>query len=93
MKGIVWLILLMLAGCALAPSNKDSSDSSDKSENIQTEKELDSMLDSLTAEGEYCLVRGSDREYDTIIDHIRYRYVKEEGYDTPRDNVKHLMNE
>ena len=51
--------------------------------------ELNAHLDSLTAQGEYMLVRGSDREYETIVGHIRYIYVKDEGYDTPIDSSKH----
>ncbi len=34
--------------------------------------ELNAELDSLTAQGEYMLVRGSDREYETIVGHIKY---------------------
>ena len=29
------------------------------------------------------LIRGSDRDYETIVGNIRYKYVKSEGYDTP----------
>lgn len=58
---------------------------------FQSLTDLDKELDSLNALGEYCLVRGSDREYDTIIDHIRYKYVKDEGYDTPVDESKHSI--
>ena len=39
---------------------------------------INKELDSLTALGEYILVRGSDRNYDTIIDHVRYIYTTEE---------------
>jgi hypothetical protein len=39
---------------------------------------LNKELDSLTALGEYILVRGSDRNYDTIIDHVRYIYTTDE---------------
>lgn len=38
-------------------------------------QQIDKSLDSMTKNGEYILVRGSNRNYDTIIDHIRYKYV------------------
>lgn len=38
-------------------------------------RRLTRELDSLTKEGEYVLVRGSDRNYDTIIDHVRYKHI------------------
>lgn len=41
-------------------------------------RRLRKELDSLTKEGEYVLVRGSDRNYDTIIDHVRYRHITDE---------------
>lgn len=43
-----------------------------------TMEERDKIMDSLTALGCYILVRGSDRNYDTIIDHTHYIYTTEE---------------
>lgn len=58
-------------------------------------KELEARLDSFAAEG-YCIVcRGSDREYDTVIDHVVIKFVTDPIYDTPVDRSKHpeLTNE
>lgn len=52
-------------------------------------EERDRYLDSMTAEGEGSIIYGSDREYDTIIGHIRYIHVKAEKGDTPVDSAKH----
>lgn len=41
-------------------------------------RRIHAYLDSMTKEGEYVLVRGSDRNYDTIIDHVRYKYITDE---------------
>lgn len=41
-------------------------------------RRLNAYLDSMTREGEYVLVRGSDRNYDTIIEHVRYRHITDE---------------
>ena len=41
-------------------------------------EEINKELDSLNAHGEYLLIRGAERDYDTIIDHIHYIYTTEE---------------
>lgn len=40
-----------------------------------TMEEKDRELDSMNAHGEYMLVRGAKRNYDTIIDHVHYKYI------------------
>lgn len=41
-------------------------------------RRLEASLDSMTKAGEYVLVRGSDRNYDTIIGHVRYKHITDE---------------
>lgn len=38
-------------------------------------KEYNDYIDSLTEAGYYVLIRGADRNYDTIVDNIRYKYI------------------
>lgn len=93
MKKIVLIVVLMmgLAGC----SQRDGklSESSHKNPDQMSLNELNAYFDSLNAEGFACIVKGSDREYDTIIDHIKYRYIKDEGYDTPIDSSKYCRTD
>lgn len=58
-------------------AHDDSLEHPEKYDN-RTMDELNEELDSLTAQGEYILVRGSDRNYDTIINHVHYIYTTEE---------------
>ena len=83
MKKLIGVLLVLFVSCTSVPREKDGSSPADRKDLSITKEDLDRELDSLTAEGEYCLIRGSDREYDTIIDHIRYKYVKDFGQDTP----------
>lgn len=39
---------------------------------------LNKELDSMTKAGDYFIIRGSDRNFDTIIEHVRYRYITDE---------------
>lgn len=38
-------------------------------------RRLNKELDSMTKAGDYFIIRGSDRNFDTIIEHVRYRYI------------------
>ena len=76
---VLSLLAFVFVGCSLENNNRPTN----KEDQTEQLLELDVWLDSMNIEGEYCLVRGSDREYDTIIDHIKYKYVKELGCDTP----------
>lgn len=38
-------------------------------------RRLNRELDSMTKAGDYFIIRGSDRNFDTIIEHVRYRYI------------------
>lgn len=49
---------------------------SNKNYKCRSMDEINRKLDSLTALGCALIIRGSDREYDTIIDHVCYRYIK-----------------
>ena len=82
------LALIVILGCGHSQECHEVTQDIDYS--AYSVDELNKHLDSLTALGEYCLVRGSEREYDTIIDHVRYIFVKDNGYDTPVDENKHL---
>lgn len=57
--------------------NVDSVDT-DTSGSISLYYDVYKRLDSLTAQGEYILQRGAERNYDTIIDHVHYIYTTEE---------------
>lgn len=87
-KLVLAVVLLLLAtiGCQRKTNTKPAqyTYSSEPSYLFPDKDEIDRRLDSLTAAGEYMLIRGSDREYETIVGNIRYKYVKSEGYDTPR---------
>ena len=52
-------------------------------------EEQDSILDDWIRRGHCIVVRGSDRNYDTIIDHVMFRFVTDSIYDTPIDSSKH----
>lgn len=39
---------------------------------------LNKELDSMTKAGDYFIIRGADRNYDTIIEHVRYRCITDE---------------
>lgn len=74
MKKIIPIILILLVvGC-----NKPTKTVVFKNTIIDEDSLLVRELDSLTELGEYILVRGSDRNFDTIIDHVRYRHITEE---------------
>ena len=90
-KLVILLTILMLVGCGYdfkvkyTPSYKDDPIRKQIEENNPIEKveyrtleDINRELDSLTAEGEYCLVRGAERNLDTIIDHIHYIFTTEE---------------
>lgn len=36
-------------------------------------------------------VRGAERDLDTIVNHFHLIFIKEQGYDTPRDEDKHSI--
>lgn len=87
-KLLLLFTILIIVGCTsepkvkYSPSFKDdpvnkSFKSWDRFENMSME-ELDRELDSLNAKGEYCLVRGADRDLDTVIDHVHYIFTTEE---------------
>lgn len=93
-KAVVLVILLGVFGCgsreykkvSYSPSFKEDPvriefaqrDSFLHSDKYRTQEELERELDSMTAAGAGIIVRGSDRRYDTIIDHVRYIYITEE---------------
>ena len=85
------LIALLLFGCSSKPKVVYASEPVDsamqeyiyglfykKGYNIRSLDDINRELDSMTAAGQALIIRGSDREYDTIIDHVRYRFIKEE---------------
>lgn len=93
MKKLVYMLIVILTilGCRNRGSSKDTTtkaslDSAGMAfltHQDSIEAMLDTMdfwerVDLMTAEGEYILVRGADRNYDTIIDHFRYRFTTEE---------------
>lgn len=94
MKKILIIFLILFSfGCTnnkykvvYSPSFKDDpvkleiarKDSMEHPEKYLSTEDLEKRLDSMTAQGEYILVRGSKRNYDTIIDHVRYIYTTEE---------------
>lgn len=41
-------------------------------------RRLNKELDSMTKAGDYFIIRGADRNYDTIIEHVRYRCITDE---------------
>lgn len=45
---------------------------------LDTVSDPDTWFDVMNGEGYYILVRGAERNYDTIIDHIHYVYTTEE---------------
>ena len=91
-----WLIIiLMMFLCTTVCCKRGEQDSKKKYPKYGLSvDEVDSILDEWIERGECIIVRGSDREYDTIIDHVMFRFVTSPIYDTPVDSSKHpeLMN-
>ena len=92
MKKIVYIAILLtvLIGCV---SKTPKNTKIQKDIEHMSLDELDAVFDSLNEDGFAYIVRGADREYDTIIDHVKVRYVTEIGYDTPIDGSKHCETE
>lgn len=89
MKKILLIIgmMLLLFSCNRGyRSNSSYSEDSVEVDSVDTDTsgsislyyDVYKRLDSLTAQGEYILQRGADRNYDTIIDHVHYIYTTEE---------------
>ena len=91
MRKILLIIgLVLLVGCysgnrSYSSDRSNSEDSisedsvdTDTSGSISLYYDVYKRLDSLTAQGEYILQRGADRNYDTIIDHVHYIFTTEE---------------
>ena len=81
MKQIILLILLsfvLLVGCGESKKDNNKVVQHKKQSYKEYVDSINRELDSLTAEGCYILVRGSDRNYDTIIDHVHYIYTTDE---------------
>lgn len=86
MRKILLIIgmMLLIIGCNRGYRSNGSQsadsvnvDSVDTSGSISLYYDVYKCLDSLTAQGEYILQRGADRNYDTIIDHVHYIYTTE----------------
>lgn len=79
MKKLYWIILFCITIIYVTCSKSKTPTSMYNPDNefYGSLNEIDRELDSMNALGMGLIVRGSDREYDTIIDHIRYIYVKE----------------
>lgn len=94
MKKILFLFgLILLAGCSHkkvkpTPKKEDTTFYEGDIQDLRCQQDditydeymrrIHAYLDSMTKEGEYVLVRGSDRNYDTIIDHVRYKHITDE---------------
>lgn len=94
MRNLVYILIIVFTILACHSKNSNSRDAvykipldsagiAFKAHHDSVEKALDTLdfwgrVDLLTAEGNYILVRGADRDYDTIIDHFRYRFTTEE---------------
>ena len=76
MRRLLLMFLIVLTGCIQEKPTKYTVKSSTDDDMFLND--LNASLDSMTAEVEYILVRGEDCEKDTIIDHVRYIFTKEE---------------
>lgn len=78
MKTIIAVLLFVMVGCGESKKKDNKVVVKKMQSYFEYIDSINKILDSLTAEGCYILVRGSDRDYDTIIDHVRYIYTTDE---------------